>query len=79
MPLLARRPVRLGTRGRDERWVEIEVSEEEGGGGESLEGEVERGEAALQSAECLAVEGFVGSVAGLQQIETRKRGRSAES
>lgn len=65
VPFLRGGPVRRNARGRDEPRVEPEVREQEGRGGQGGEGEVERLDARLQVAKCLAREGAEGAVAGL--------------
>ena len=57
--------MRLDQWGRDQAWVEVEVSEEEGRGCQRLEGKVEGLESRLKGSESLSWEGGVASVAGL--------------
>ena len=60
--------MRLDEGRRDQSRVEVQVREEEGRGGEGLEGEVEGGEAGLERAERLAREGAVRLVPGLLSV-----------
>lgn len=69
--LLARRPVRLDQWGGDKVWVEVEVSEEEGGGGQGLETEVEWDQVGLKRAEGSSWHRFVALVSGLQVLTVR--------
>lgn len=76
--LLARGPVRFDERGGDERGVEVQVGEEQGRGGECLEGEVERGETGLQGPEGLSRERGVAPVPGLWGRSNGLSGREGD-
>ena len=78
---LACHPVGLDERRRNEARVEVEVSEQEGGGREGLEREVEGLQSGLKGAEGLAGERLVRLVAGLcgewqEQRKAMRRSRA---
>jgi hypothetical protein len=60
--------VRLDQRGRDERGVEPQVREEEGRGGQGLEGEVEGLKSRLEGAKGLSGQRLERSVARLERV-----------
>jgi hypothetical protein len=69
--LLARSPVGLDQWGGDEVWVEVEVSEEEGGCGQGLEAEVKWDQVGLKRAEGSSWHRLVALVSGLQVSTVR--------